>query len=118
MLASISIQSEVNHCGTYVYVHTYVCIYRNAVRSTGVYYVHSYIVFANNQVAYSTDAPNNDDNGGDNTGAIVGGVVGGLAGAILLILPIILLWFYYIRKREEKSSIASMYGKLVYIAVW
>ena len=100
------------------------CVYCNAVRSTRVYYVHSYIVIANNQVAYSTDAPNNNDNGGDNTGAntgaIVGGVVGGLAGAILLILPIILilLWFFYIRKKEEKSSIASMYGKHVYIAVW
>ena len=75
-------------------------------------YVHTYIDFTNNQVAYSTDAPNNNDNGGDNTGAntgaIVGGVVGGSTGAILLILPIILLWFFYIKKRGEKSSIASM----------
>ena len=80
-------------------------------------YICRYIVFANNQVACSTDASDgNDDDGGggdntgSNTGAIVGGVVGGLAGAILLILPIILilLWFYYIRKRGEKSSIAGM----------
>ena len=82
-------------------------------------YVHTYIDFTNNQVAYSTDAPNNNDNGGDNTGAntgaIVGGVVGGSAGAILLILPIILLWFFYIKKRGEKSSIASM--ECVYSAV-
>ena len=88
-------------------------------------YVHTYIDFTNNQVAYSTDAPNNNDNGGDNsgggdntganTGAIVGGVVGGLAGAILLVLPIILLWFFYIKKRGEKSSIASM--ECVYSAV-
>ena len=72
-----------------------------------------------NQVACSTDAPDdnddnddndydNEDNTGANTGAIVGGVVGGSAGAILLVLPIILLWFFYIRKRGEKSSIASM----------
>ena len=65
-----------------------------------------YIVFANNQVACSTDAP--DDKNDDNTGAIVGGVVGGLVGAILLILHIILLWFCCIKKRGEKSSIASM----------
>ena len=65
-----------------------------------------YMVFANNQVACSTDAPN--DNNDDNTGAIVGGVVGGLAGAVLLILPIILLWFCCIKKRGEKSSKASM----------
>ena len=73
----------------------------------------TYIVFAINQVACSTDAPDDDnnddeDNTGASTGAIVGGVVGGLAGAILLILPIIFLWFFYIRKRGEKSSIASM----------
>ena len=81
-------------------------------------YICRYIVFANNQVACSIDASDGNDDGGggggDNTGAstgaIVGGVVGGLAGAILLILPIILilLWFFYIKKRGEKSSIASM----------
>ena len=43
-----------------------------------------------------------------NTGAIVGGVVGGVCGAILLIVLIILLWFCCIRKREAKSSRASM----------
>ena len=89
----------------------------NAVRS--ITYIHRmYIIFANNQVACSTDAPNSDDddvdgggggaNTGAKTGAVVGGVVGGLAGAILLILPIILLWFFYIRKWREKNNIASM----------
>ena len=69
-----------------------------------------YIVFANNQVACSADASDDDDGGDDgaNTGAIVGGAVGGLAGVILLILPIILLWFFYIKKRGEKSIRTSM----------
>ena len=53
------------------------------------------------------DAPNYDNDNVDddvNTGAIVGGVVGGVAGVALLILPIILLWFYYIKNKGEKSS--------------
>ena len=68
------------------------------------------MIFANHQVACSTDTPDDiDDNDTEaNTGAIVGGVVGGLVGAILLILPIILLWFCCIKKRGEKSSKASM----------
>ena len=73
----------------------------------------TYIVFAINQVACSTVAPDddnndNEDNTGPSTRAIVGGVVGGLAGAVVLILPIIFLWFFHIRKKGEKSSIASM----------
>ena len=112
-------QSEVNCCSMYVYVyHSYVRTYvYNAVRSI-MYntYICTYMHIRSfaNQVAYSTDTPNNDDDGDDgnntgaNTGAIVGGVVGGSAGAMLLILPIILLLLCYIRKRREKSSIASM----------
>ena len=55
-------------------------------------------------------APHNDDDDDDddNTGAVVGGVVGGICGAILIILVIILLWFYCVRKREQKISRASM----------
>ena len=80
-------------------------------------YVHS---FANDQVACSTDAPNSDNVDDDdvNTGAIVGGVVGGLAGVILLILPIILLWFWYNKNRGEKNSTYSKYGICEYSAVY
>ena len=71
------------------------------------------MVFANRQVACSTDAPGDDD---DNTGAIVGGVVGGLAGVILLVFLNILLWLCCIKKRGENSTKASM--ECVYSAVW
>ena len=94
-------------------------------------YIRTYIVFAINQVSYSTDAPNydNDDDeddynntgasSGASTGAIVGGAVGGLAGAVLLILLIILLWFCFIRRRRAKSSIPSMeYVCIVLCGVW
>ena len=63
-----------------------------------------YTVLAKHWMAYSTVTQDDDVN----IGAIVGGVVGGISGVTLLTLPIILLWFYCIRKRGGKSSRTSV----------
>ena len=79
-----------------LYVYMYICDSLNAVHN----------LLMKSLIACSTGgSASGDDN---NSGAIVGGVLGGLCGAILLILLIILIWFYWKRKRGEKSSRASM----------